>query len=79
MRKYKLINISVASILLYTIIMFVLLTNAVDELQEKVKYMDSKRIEYENKVDDLEQDYKLYEISLSNLKKNAKAQFCGGK
>ena len=79
MRKYKLINISVALILLYTIIMFVLLTNAVDELQEKVKYMDSKRIEYENKVDDLEKDYKLYEISLSNLKKNAKAQFCGGK
>jgi len=79
MKKYKIINISVALILLCTIIMFVLLTNAVDELQEKVKYMDSKRIEYENKVDDLEKDYKLYEISLSNLKKNAKAQFCGGK
>lgn len=64
---------------IFTAISFILITTRINELEERIKYADYKRIDYENKVEDLERDYKLYEINLSNLKKNAKAQFCGGK
>lgn len=79
MKRETIKNIYIVLLTIFTAISFIIVTDRLNELQEKVKYMDSKRIEYENKVDDLEKDYKLYEISLSNLKKNAKAQFCGGK
>lgn len=64
---------------IFTAISFILITTRIDDLEERIKYADYKRIDYENKVEDLERDYKLYEINLSNLKTNAKAQFCGGK
>lgn len=64
---------------IFTAISFILITTRIDDLEERIKYADYKRIDYENKVEDLERDYKLYEINLNNLKTNAKAQFCGGK
>lgn len=70
--------ILVMLLIILNLIGLISISKRIDNIEARVKYIDSKRIELENKVEDLERDYKLYEINLSNLKKNAKAQFCGG-
>lgn len=42
----------------------------------KMNNINKEYIKLEKRLSDLENDYKLYEINLSNLKKNAKTHFC---
>ncbi len=71
--KYKLL-ITIRNILYFLIIIEFLLISYLTTI--KMNEINKKNIKLEERLSDLEEDYKLYEINLSDLKKNAKAHLC---
>lgn len=71
--KYKLL-ITIRNILYFLIIIEFLLISYLTTI--KMNEINKKNIKLEERLSNLEEDYKLYEINLSNLKKNAKANLC---
>ena len=69
MKKETIKNIYIVLLTIFTAISFIIVTDRLNELEERISYIDSKRIEVENKVENLEQDNNINTIRLNNLYK----------
>lgn len=69
MKKETIKNTYIVLLTIFTAISFIIVTDRLNELEERISYIDSKRIEVENKVENLEQDNNINTIRLNNLYK----------
>lgn len=65
----KIIRTYIVLLTIFTAISFIIVTDRLNELEERISYIDSKRIEVENKVEDLEQERNYCEFSKEMLNK----------
>lgn len=69
MKKETIKNTYIVLLTIFTAISFIIVTDRLNELEERISYIDSKRIEVENKVENLDQDNNINTIRLNNLYK----------
>jgi len=69
MKRETIKNTYIVLLTIFTAISFIIVTDRLNELEERIKYIDSKRIEVENKVEDLEKERNYCEFSKEMLNK----------
>lgn len=70
MKKETVKNSYIVLLTIFTAISFIIVTDRLNELEERISYIDSKRIEVENKVENLEQDDMINKMKLENILKH---------